>query len=203
MQQRVEIHSKPVAVQRRVEIPGGPNDQRARRTCERLAWALVELIREKDFDAISVQDIATRAAVGRSTFYAHFRDKEDLFVQHSVAFHRAFGTHLRWDDESGSYRFPIRGLFEHVKEFRFLYEALAKSRKLDRMLKIGQNVLAESFEKRIASRRRPGSEVPAAVLAQHLAATVLNLLTWWMDRHCPRSPQAMDDYFHRLIGSLR
>lgn len=204
MRQRAAFRDKqPVIVRKRIEIPGPSNDARARRTREQLSWALVDLIREKDYDAISVQDIADRAHVGRSTFYAHFGDKDDMFVQHSVAFNRALGQHLAWDEASKSWRFPIRGLFTHVREFRFLYDALVKSRNLDRILKMGQNVMGETFETRIAARGRDASDMPAPILAQHIAATIVNLLTWWMDRHCPHSPDKMDAHFHRLIAALR
>jgi len=190
-------------VQKRIELPGPSEDQRARRTRERLAWSLVELLRTEAYEDISVQKIAARAEVGRSTFYAHFRDKEDLFIQHTVAFNRAFGAHLAWNEASRSWRFPVRGLFEHVREFRFLYDALARSRKLDRMLRIGEIVLAESFEQRIRTRPRKASDVPAPILAHHLAATLRGLMTWWMSHHCPKRAQEMDDCFHRLIGGVR
>jgi len=45
--------------------------------------ALVELMAEKKFDAISVQDIAERATVNRTTFYDHFADKYELFARYS------------------------------------------------------------------------------------------------------------------------
>jgi len=51
-----------------------------------------------------------------------------------------------WDERSKSYRFPLAALCDHVREFRFLYEALAKSRKLDRIRRIGQLVMAKGFE---------------------------------------------------------
>src|SRR4030081_746160 len=56
------------------------SDPRVKRTRQLLQAALVELMAEKKFDAISVQDIAERATVNRPTFYDHFADKHELFA---------------------------------------------------------------------------------------------------------------------------
>jgi hypothetical protein len=45
--------------------------------------------------------------------------------------------------------------------------------------------------------------VPAPLLAQHLAGTIVQLLAWWMEHHCPMTAQAVDEYFHRLVAGLR
>jgi AcrR family transcriptional regulator len=55
-------------------------DRRVQRTQRLLREALVALIREKGFEALSVQEIIDRANVGRATFYAHFDNKEDLLA---------------------------------------------------------------------------------------------------------------------------
>src|ERR1051325_4893641 len=54
-------------------------DPRVTRTRRLLLNAFTELLTEKSFHAVSVQDIATRATVNRATFYAHFVDKYALF----------------------------------------------------------------------------------------------------------------------------
>ena len=55
-------------------------DRRVQRTKRLLREALLALIREKRFEALSVQDVIDRADVGRATLYAHFDNKEDLLV---------------------------------------------------------------------------------------------------------------------------
>jgi AcrR family transcriptional regulator len=50
-------------------------DPRVRRTRESLEHAFVDLLHEKGFQAVTVQDITQRAGVNRATFYAHFPDK--------------------------------------------------------------------------------------------------------------------------------
>ena len=53
-------------------------DRRIQKTQKLLREALFSLIREKNFDSIVVKDILDRANVGRSTFYMHFGDKDEL-----------------------------------------------------------------------------------------------------------------------------
>ena len=65
-------------------------DPRVRRTRKLLQDALVELLAEKSFEAITVQDIATRSTINRATFYAHFVDKYDLFASYSREWFRTF-----------------------------------------------------------------------------------------------------------------
>lgn len=53
-------------------------DPRVKRTRQMIDQAFIQLLSEKGFDAISVQDVTARAGVNRATFYAHFEDKFDL-----------------------------------------------------------------------------------------------------------------------------
>ncbi|MCI1881834.1 MAG: TetR family transcriptional regulator [Sporolactobacillus sp.] len=55
-----------------------PNDPRAKRTRKFLQQAFTELLKQKDFDKITIQDIADQAEMNRSTFYSHFQDKYEL-----------------------------------------------------------------------------------------------------------------------------
>ena len=56
----------------------GPGDRRVRRTRGRLRAALGSLLHERPYEDIAVKQILARADVGRSTFYAHFDDKDDF-----------------------------------------------------------------------------------------------------------------------------
>src|SRR5271170_3820458 len=56
-------------------------DRRIQRTRQLLRESLIELILEKGYDAVTVQDITDHANLGRATFYLHYRDKEELLLQ--------------------------------------------------------------------------------------------------------------------------
>lgn len=194
-------------MQKRLHLSGESADPRAIRARNRIGLALVELSREKRYDDITVQDLAQRAQVSRTTFYAHFQDREGIMLRYCVVFGGYLGRQLRWDRETGQYRFPIAALFSHMLDIRSLYEALSRARRTDDLLKIFRINLATGFEKRIESSRRKvngvTSVVPAPLLAQHIAGTVVQLLAWWMEHHCPSEPQTMHEHFHRLVAGLR
>jgi AcrR family transcriptional regulator len=58
-------------------------DPRVKRTRQMLLEALLELVKEKNFQDITVQDIADKAGINRTTFYLHFMDKYDLITQNT------------------------------------------------------------------------------------------------------------------------
>lgn len=62
-----------------MEARGEKTDPRVRRTRDLIQRAFIELLQERGFEAIRVQDIAERATINRATFYAHFVDKFALF----------------------------------------------------------------------------------------------------------------------------
>jgi len=187
-----------------VHIPGDSADARAVRTRDALAAALIALMDGRDYHEISVQHICDRAEVGRSTFYAHFADKDEMFIRHTVVFGRMMGGKLGWDPARGSYRFPVAVMFEHVRQMRPMIESLKKANKAEFVMKVWQNNLAEVFEQRVvAERGGAAAEVPAGIMAQQLAGTIMTLLVWWLDRHYPHDAQEMEQQWARLVKGLR
>jgi AcrR family transcriptional regulator len=187
-------------------IPGDSDDARAVRTRGELSSALIALMHVKRYDDITVQNICERADVGRSTFYAHFQDKDELFVRHTVVFGRALGNQLSFDDTLGCYRFPARGLFEHVRQMKPVFDSLSRARKTEFIMKVLQNNIAGAFEARVRTIRGDApiqGGISAVILAQHLAGTLITLILWWMDHHYSVAEQEMDQQFHRLIAGLR
>jgi AcrR family transcriptional regulator len=199
-----EIQDTPGApVPNYVSIPGDSDDARAVRTRDALAMALYALMRERTYEEITVQEICERATVGRSTFYAHFQDKNDILMRHAIEFARSFGHELSWDGARG-YRFPVCAFFEHVRDMRHVFDSLAKARQRDFIIKVCQNNFAEVFERRIRELRGGArASVPADILAQHLAGTLMTLLTWWSDHHRPLDAEEMEEQWGRLVGGLR
>ena len=178
-------------------------DRRIERTREVLGDALVGLIQEKRFDEITVQDVLDRAVVGRSTFYTHFRDKNDLFLSDIDDFFGLMATMLARRKDASDRVAPVRELFAHVAEMRGLYSALVASGKIHDVLELAQGHFARGIGQRLGDTRR-ACQISAElrpIVAQALAGALLSMLSWWIDHGTPGSPEQMDEMYHRLVWS--
>jgi AcrR family transcriptional regulator len=182
-------------------VPRKKIDPRIHRTRERLGDALVELVQEKPFDSITVQDVLDRAGVGRSTFYVHYRDKDDLLLSDMDEFLEMMATVLSRRADASERVAPVRELFAHVAGERRLYEALIAADRLHDFRELAQEHFARAIEQRLAElpRARGIAAGQRAALAHAHAGALLSLMTWWLDRGAPGSPAEMDDLYHRMV----
>src|SRR5204862_7811448 len=95
-------------------------DRRIQKTQKLLHEALYSLIHEKDYDAIAVKEILDRANVGRSTFYTHFGDKDELLVWGMHDMLRAVHSAERPSSAKPYERiiWVTLPLFEHISDHR-------------------------------------------------------------------------------------
>ena len=183
--------------------PAKKMDRRVRRTRDALGDALVALIQEKSFDSITVQEVLDRAGVSRSTFYMHFRDKNDLFLSDVDEFLQAMSMVLIHRKEASERIAPVRELFAHVAEMRHLHASLSASGKLQDFLDLAQGHFARAIEQRLATLPRASGIAPEqrGAVANALAGSMLALMSWWLRRRTPGSAQQMDELFHRMVWS--
>src|SRR5512138_3898449 len=90
------------------------DDRRVRRTRAALRDALVDLIVERGWDGFGVQDLCARADVGRSTFYLHFADKEEVLADGFGHLGRELRAQLASAGRTGPLAFS-RGLLDHAQ----------------------------------------------------------------------------------------
>jgi AcrR family transcriptional regulator len=181
----------------------GKMDPRIRRTRERLGDALIELMRTKPFDAITVQDVLDRAGVGRSTFYEHFRDKNDLFLSDNDEFFEAMAMHLSRSKEPSERVVPVRELFAHVGEQRWLLDSLLESGRLHDVMDLFQAHLARGIDARLAGMERAKELTPQrrAAYSHALAGALLSMLSWWLKSETRETPERIDELYHQLVWS--
>ncbi len=181
--------------------PETPTDPRVRRTRDRLGDALIGLLLEKPFEAITVQQVLDRAGVGRSTFYLHYRDKHDLLVSDMDEFLERMASQLERGAEASRRVAPVRELFRHAGEQCSLHAALSASGRLADFLDLAQGHFARGIERRLAGQAaaRHLTAAQRALLSQAMAGALLALLSWWIERDAPESPESMDETFHAMV----
>ena len=185
----------------RLAPPKKKTDARVRRTRDALGDALIELMQEKPFDTITVQDVLDRAHVSRSTFYTHYSDKDDLLMSDAEEFFEALSMALSARGDQSDRVFPVKEFFEHLSDVQPFYKALVKSGKFQENMELARGHFARGIERRLSelprARSIPAHELP--VIAFTHAGALLSLLTWWLDRGMREPPAQMDELFHRMV----
>jgi AcrR family transcriptional regulator len=175
-------------------------DRRSRRTRRMVGEAFVALLQEQRYDTITVQEIIDRANVGRSTFYAHYLDKEDLLQSEIAGLVERLSAHM--DAAAGGARLlPSLALLRHLQERQDLYRALARGRAIDPALRALRDELSRRVETRLAALLPAGvtPAPPLPVVAQHVAGALLAIFGWWLDRGLPEPAEQIDAYFLALV----
>ena len=179
---------------------GKKSDRRTQRTHHNLTHALVDLVTEKRFDDITVQNLIDRADVGRSTFYSHFRDKEDLFQSNWEGFLDFCVEQIDWSKVGSGSFFPVVFLFSHLKDVQPFYHGLVRSRKSESLMKSGSEYLSRQIEQGLKQNLKHRLSIPFPILSTYLATELFALLKWWLDARMPYTPERMDEIFHALVN---
>jgi AcrR family transcriptional regulator len=165
-------------------------DRRVRRTRRTLHEAFIELVLERGYERITVQDILDRADVGRSTFYAHFRDKEALLLTSFDDMREQLRTEIGAAPDR-----PATLLFEHAYEHQRVYRALCGRQGgtlVTRHLHGVINVLLRAPLTR--------DDLPVEVVAEFHTSGILGLLVWWIDHDFCHGPEWLAGVYRRLAA---
>jgi len=174
-------------------------DPRVRRTRQFLRQALWELIPEKGYEAITIQDIADRATLNRTTFYLHYRDKTDLLYQ-GIA--EVFDELSSRDpltppiDASLSVegtRNAIIHDFEHFAENYEFYRAMLGRHGVWGFYFQLQEYIHEITAHRLeaALGRLPSGPIPTDFVLNYIAAAYIGVIRWWIKYEMPYPPEEM------------
>jgi AcrR family transcriptional regulator len=175
-----------------------PIDRRVARTQRMLRDALLSLVLEKGWDGTSVQDVCDRADVGRSTFYVHFADKEELLLSGFDGFRHELDRQIAAAGDA-----PlafIRPLVNHVRDHHTLFNALAGKRSgqvvQQRFLDVMVDLLERDF-----GRVMPSGPRRMATL-RYAAGAFFELLLWWLNTRSRLSLEELVELLHQLTSGL-
>ncbi|MEU8246303.1 TetR/AcrR family transcriptional regulator [Nonomuraea sp. NPDC048916] len=170
-----------------------------RRTRRIIRQALVELILSKGYEAVTVTDIINRADVGRSTFYAHFTDKQEVLFSSLDELSEL----LRIAPESRSetlfaFSLPV---FEHLQEQRRLARALLGRRGGTAIGARGEQIMADIVRDELLAALPEGCAPPVSLdlMVTCVTGAFMALLRRWADGELVATPAEMDAAFRAVV----
>lgn len=180
-------------------------DRRVARTRAMLEKAHLDLILEKGYEAVTIQDICDAANIGRSTFYTHYADKDDL-KQKSLEHLRKLLVDRQRDalaapgnPKGRSLGFSLP-MFEHARDHIELYRALVGNRGGAVALGTIRHILSDLVRSELAATVDKSSKtaIPRELAVQYVIGAYMAVLTWWLDGGAKLPPQRIDAMFRRL-----
>lgn len=177
-------------------------DRRTQRTKSQLQQAILELLSEKAYNAITVQDITERANVGRTTFYSHYGSKAELYM----------AAHFEEVAQLGQASLTIDDLLapNPPEYFVKMLEGLTLSSRaiqLDLMRSGDWPIMARQLHQHAATiierclRERfqeQSSQMPFTILANYLAGAQFSLVLWWVENRISFSAQEIAAFYQQL-----
>ena len=179
------------------------SDPRVRKTKQSLNDALNALMVEKGYDKVTVQDIITRADVGRSTFYAHYETKDDLLMSKlddlKQSMHVAMGN-APPSDEPAIQSLP---LFVHLAENHHIMRSMIGSHGVAMVSEMVHAGMLQHVTSVLEQRQAQGDKhaIPVDARAGFLTGSLLAFASWWLDHDMPYPPRRMDEMFRALTQS--
>jgi AcrR family transcriptional regulator len=177
-------------------------DRRVRRTRRILIEALIQLILEKGYSRITVQDILDRADVGRSTFYSHFRDREALLVACFDSLRDELRGEIDAMTPGASPPDPARpaaAIFAHAQRRRPVYRALCGRQGgtivMAHLHALVRGLLQDHLQPHFAAA---GSDMSVEVAAEFHANATVGLLAWWVECDFPYEAARLAEMYGRL-----
>ncbi len=189
-------------------------DRRVSRTRRLLREAFYALILEKGYEAVTVEEITNRADLGRTTFYLHYRDKEDLLmesiselVDDLIAQMSLLSTNewrLNANSTSQQASIALTLPFQHVANNARLYRIIVRGEGTYSVTRRLREIVVQASEEmiRVLLEKENWSikpQVPMEVFMNYLAGSWLGLVTWWLENEMPYSPEQMSLMFQKMF----
>ena len=153
-------------------------DRRITKTRKAIYTAFLQLLNQKDYESITVQEIIDLADVGRSTFYSHYESKELLLDELC----RYLFHHLFEREENITTEDYLAHIFSHFKKNQDHVTSLLFS-KNDYFLRQLQKELEHHVYPMVAENLQVSyPKIPASYLKHFVVSNFIETLTWWLKK---------------------
>ena len=177
-------------------------DKRQIKTRISLYHAFGECLKEKDYAEISVEDILHQSGVSRSTFYAHFKGKDDLLesISRNIFAHvfshslKQESTHDFSSDSLFEYKHLFTHIFYHLRDDKELIKTILSSSCREVFLEELRKGIGPLVEKVVKDGIVPSDDIPLPLAILQTRERFVISFVYWFGNDCKESPETMTSY---------
>lgn len=180
-------------------------DRRITRTREAINRAFLELFAEKEFERITINDIAERANINRATVYLHYMDKYDLLdkcieghldeMVAACSLHKSFQLKITDRFEATE---ALKSLFVYFENHSLFFSSMLSSQKTTSFRECMLGITKTLIQKQI-DMGRVNRGMDAEVALQFTASAFVGTVEWWIVNRMPHPPAYMAEQAMRLL----
>jgi len=174
-------------------------DRRVRRTKKLLMDALMELILEKGYDQVRVQDITDRADIGRATLYLHYRDKADLLLNALQETIDELFELIKNNIADPANEELFQTSFEHAAENADLYRVLLSGQGTVEHKRKVQAMISRHARTVLTSMYPEAEQAAVELSSVYVSGALLIMIEWWLVQEMPYSAREMAVKFRKMV----
>ena len=178
-------------------------DLRIIRSKHSIKKAFIELLNEKGYEKITIQDIADKAMINRNTFYLHYQNKPDLLNRSMDELLEELNITLNLCSSSKT---PVSGskleqlmqiILEKIQNNIPFYKALL----LDENRIYGFQSKMEEIIKKTVSDGLDNTQLKISkeLLLQYIASTFMGIVIWWVKNDLSYTPKELASQFGKIL----
>ncbi len=178
---------------------GPKTDLRIIKTHKALSDAFWQMLREKKFEEITVNELCDRAMVRRATFYKHFADKNDFFAFLIREKQAEFDAQIRKSSDNtrsqSFYLSIIQRALDFMKSNEKLVKTVLESKMLPTVMDILSRQITIDITQKLKEDAQNGVPLPASppIMAQFFTGALLYTVRWWVTQKNVSEAELMEE----------
>lgn len=185
-------------------------DLRVIRTKKMILEAFFSLVEEKGYEAVRIQEIAKRAMINRATFYAHFKDKDDLY---EYIFDLAIDAFISVLDQETAIQKGhlnvkyvetlLTKIYQNIQKNQNFFLTVIDHRSNELLRKKLEEILyvkyADTFS--LLKITENDIEVPIDFIIEYMTSIFVGTLRWWITSQTEMKPNDLARLVIKLVGN--
>lgn len=170
-------------------------DRRIEKTKNSIFAALIELMKSKNFDKITINEIAQKADINRGTFYSHFEDKNELLeacITNQL-------SRLVNDCSNQEPELLLLESFKHIEENFSIFHTLLNNKGPVEFRNILHDTMINSMYK---NSKSAGDELSDEIRSEFFVSGMIGVIEWWINESAPSSAEEIVKYIIKITSNI-